>query len=280
MTTHAATATKHTSIARPRPRCRQTFLRAVRSEWIKTTSLRSTWVTSAIAIALTVLLGAGIAVALSTDPQTASKAKDMVVAGSTFGQIVVAVLGALVITSEYGSGQIRSSLAAVPNRNQLLAAKAVVLSVFSFLMGTLSMLLAWAVSAPFMKGNAGSLTDAHYLGYFWGTGLSFTLIALMALGLGFLLRSTAGTISLVITLMFVLSIPLGMMTMKWEWARGINNVLPQNALLSVADPFSLTKTWGEAGSYTLTHGWMVLISVAWAVVPLLAGWVALLKRDA
>lgn len=282
MSANAATATTHTSLTRPRARVqgRQTFLHAVHAEWIKLASLRSTWITSAITVSLTVLLGAAIAIAMAGSSEEASGAKNMIVSGSTFGQLVVAVLGSLVITGEYGSGQIRSSLAAVPGRSRLLAAKAVVLSVFSFLLGTFSILLTWAVSAPFMKGNAGSLADAHYLGYFWGTGISFALIALMAFGFGLLLRSTAGTISLVTTLIFVLPIPLSLMTLKWQWAQGVINVLPANAVISIADPFSITKDWGAAGSYTLTHGWMVLISVAWALVPLVAGWVALVKRDA
>ena len=104
---------------------RQTVLRSVRAEWIKLWTLRSTWITSFIAIALTVLFGAGIAIASGQQQEGQEAAKNMITAGLNFGQIVVAVLGALIITGEYASGQIRSSLAAVPHRGRLLLSKAV-----------------------------------------------------------------------------------------------------------------------------------------------------------
>ena len=127
---------------------RQTILRSVRAEWIKFWSLRSTWITSFIAIALTVLFGAGIAIASGQQQEGQEAAKNMITAGLNFGQIVVAVLGALIITGEYASGQIRSSLAAVPHRGRLLWAKALVTSVVAFLLGSLSIFLSWAISAP------------------------------------------------------------------------------------------------------------------------------------
>ena len=69
----------------------------------------------------------------------------MAILGAPFGQIVVAVLGALVITGEYSSGQIRSSLAAVPRRSRLFWAKAMVMTVWSFALGAVSILLTWAL---------------------------------------------------------------------------------------------------------------------------------------
>jgi len=66
---------------------------------------------------------------------------------------------------------------------RLFAAKALVVAAFSFILGVTSVLLSYAVSYPFMKGHAGSLTNTHYLGLFWGTGLSFMVIALMAMAL-------------------------------------------------------------------------------------------------
>ncbi|MDU0349559.1 ABC transporter permease, partial [Actinomyces sp. MRS3W] len=198
--------------------CRQTFARAIRAEWVKVRSLRSTWITSAIAVGITVLLGAGIAIGYAGSAELADQAADTIISGNQFGQIVVAVLGALIITGEYSSGQIRSSLAAVPHRGRLLAAKALVVGVLGFLIGAVSTLLAWAVSAPFMDGHAGSLADPEYLGFVWGTGLSFAGIALMSLGFGFLLRSTAGAITVALTLLFVIDLPISLMSLKWDWA--------------------------------------------------------------
>ena len=203
--------------------------------------------------------------------------------GVTFGQVVVAVLAALVITGEYSSGQIRSSLAAVPHRGRLLWAKALVTSVVAFLLGSLSIFLSWAISAPFLGEHAGSLTDSHYLGFIWGTGLAYAGIALMTLGLGFLLRSTAGSITVVTVLLFVINLPLQIMAQQWDWAAKIMGVLPNTVSTAVSDPFQLTPLgWGssEAGQYFLEHSQAVLVFAAWAVVPLLIGWFVFAKRDA
>ena len=103
--------------SRPRVAGRQSFAGAVRAEWIKLRTLTSTWVTSVITIAITVLFGAGLAIGYAGSPDRADQAKTMIVAGSVPGIIVVAVLGALVMTGEYASGQIRSSMMPFPSTN-------------------------------------------------------------------------------------------------------------------------------------------------------------------
>ena len=267
---------------RTRIQGRQTFARAVGSEWIKIRSLRSTWITSAIAIVTSVLIGAGLTIGMGKIAEYADTARYSLIAGTTLGQIVVAVLAALMITGEYSSGQIRSSLAAVPHRGRLLWAKALVISFVAFLLGSLSTLLSWAISAPFLGEHAGSLTDAHYLGFFWGSGLAYAGIALMTLGLGFLLRSTAGSLTVVTVLLFVIEIPLGLMAMKWEWATKIIGLLPGRVAGAVTDPFQLTQTWGsQAGGATsfLEHSHAILVFAAWALIPMLIGWPVFSRRD-
>ena len=284
--TSPAAALKGKGAARPlrtRIQGRQTFARAVGSEWIKIRSLRSTWITSAIAIVTSVLIGAGLTIGMGKTAEYADTARYSLIAGTTLGQIVVAVLAALVITGEYSSGQIRSSLAAVPHRGRLLWAKALVISFVAFLLGSLSTLLSWAISAPFLGEHAGSLTDAHYLGFFWGSGLAYAGIALMTLGLGFLLRSTAGSLTVVTVLLFVIEIPLGLMAMKWEWATKIIGLLPGRVAGAVTDPFQLTQTWGsQAGGATsfLEHSHAILVFAASALIPMLIGWIVFSRRDA
>ena len=270
--------------SRRRIQGRQTILHAISSEWIKIRSLRSTWITSAIAIVTSVLIGAGLTIGMGKIAEYADTARYSLIAGTTLGQIVVAVLAALMITGEYSSGQIRSSLAAVPHRGRLLWAKALVISFVAFLLGSLSTLLSWAISAPFLGEHAGSLTDAHYLGFFWGSGLAYAGIALMTLGLGFLLRSTAGSLTVVTVLLFVIEIPLSLMAMKWEWAAKIIGLLPGKVAVAVTDPFQLTQTWGSqadggAASF-LEHSHAVLVFAAWALIPMLIGWIVFSRRDA
>ena len=266
--------------AGPRIQGRQTILRSVHAEWIKFWSLRSTWITSFITIALTVLFGAGLTAALGQSEHYQDTAKNMITSGLTFGQVVVAVLGALIITGEYSSGQIRSSLTAIPHRGRLLLAKAVVLSVVAFLLGSVSVFLSWAISKPFIGEHAGSLTDSHYIGYIWGSGLVFATIALLALGLGFLLRSTAGTITVIVSLLFIISGPLQLAASKWPWIFKIIGCLPSTVAEAVSDPFQRTTEWGGQGAQFLTHGQAIAVFAAWALIPLITAWIVFSRRDA
>lgn len=267
--------------SRPRVTGRQSFAGAVRAEWIKLRTLTSTWVTSAITIVITVLFGAGLAMGYAGSPERADDAKTMISSGSVLGMIVVAVLGALVVTGEYASGQIRSSVMAVPRRGRLFVAKALVVSGFSFVLGVVCVALSYVLSYPFMKGHAGSLTDAHYLGLFWGTGLSFAVVALMALGLGYLTRSTAGAITVVVSLLFVAPIPFGLMAGRWQWAVKVVGLLPDTVSTAVSDPFSLAHHWGRAGTETFLQHWQAIaVFAAWALIPLVIAGVIFTRRDA
>ena len=267
--------------SRPHVAGRQSFAGAVRAEWIKLRTLTSTWVTSVITIAITVLFGAGLAIGYAGSPDRADQAKTMIAAGSVLGMIVVAVLGALVMTGEYASGQIRSSTMAVPRRGRLFAAKALVGSAFSFALGVLSVALAYAASSPFMKGHAGSLTDAHYLGLFWGTGLVFAFIALMAQGVGYLTRSTAGAITMVVSVLFVVPIPFNLIAGHWKWANKVLGLLPDTLSTAVSDPFSQAHQWGQAGTAVFLQHWQAIaIFAVWAIVPLAIAAVVFTHRDA
>lgn len=287
--TAATTATTSTTkthaarrrAARTRIAGKQTFVRAIQSEWVKIRTLRSTWITSGIAVAITTLFGTGLAAAFASQPDYAEGAKHQITAGSAFGLIVMAVLGSLIITGEYSSGQIRSSLAAVPSRVRLLLAKAIVSALLAFVIGAASTLLSWAISYPFMKGNAGSLADMEYLGHIWGTGLAFAGVALMAMGLGYILRSTAGAITVVVTVLFVIDIPLSIMSMKWEWVNQIRGLEPLTLSNALTDPFSLANTWGVPDTtFFLEHWQALLVFGAWAVVPLAIGAAMFSRRDA
>lgn len=259
---------------------RQTLVRAVRSEWIKLRTLRSTWVTAVITLVMTTGIGALATVITSKPEYFGSGSWKMAILGAPFGQIVVAVLGALVITGEYSSGQIRSSLAAVPRRSRLFWAKAMVMTVWSFALGALSILLIWALSTPLIGERAASLTNHKFLGYVWGTGLAYAGIGLMALGLGFLLRSTAGAITVVVSVLFVVTVPLQLAASKWEWINKVIGCLPSTVSSAVSDPFQNATQWGGDGVQFLSHGQAIAVFVAWALVPLIAAWVVFSRRDA
>jgi len=105
-------------------------------------------------------------------------------------------------------------------------------------------------------------------------------IALMALGLGFLLRSTAGTITVIVSLLFIISTPLQIAASKWDWIYKIIGCLPSTVSEAVSDPFQRTTEWGGQGAQFLTHGQAIAVFAAWAIVPLLIAWFVFSRRDA
>ena len=134
-----------------------------------------------------------------------------------------------------------------------------------------------------MGDEAPSFSDTHIVGFIWGTGLAFAGIALLSLGMGYLVRSTAGAITVVVILLFIISIPLSLMAMKWHWAANVSSVMPSSVVQSVTDPFTVSgqTTWADTNpSLFLTHTQAVLIFGAWVLVPLIAGWFVFSKRDA
>ena len=257
----------------------QTLLRALHSEWIKLRTLRSTWITAGLALVITA--GFGAAMVIGMHQMGAPEAWTNVIGGIQIGQIVVTVLGALAITGEYSSGQIRSSLAAVPRRGRLILAKASVLALFSFLLGALSVVVAWVISVLVVGEAAGSLTDVEYLGFVWGTGLGYAGIALLAMGLGFLMRSTAGAITTVMALLFVVDLPLALAAMKWEWVNDIRTFEPLTLASAVYDPFEVLFPWGVADSSRFLEHWQAALGFAgWALIPMIVAAVVFYRRDA
>ena len=260
---------------RRRVQAKQTFFSVFRSEWSKLASLRSTWITAAIASLITIGISVLIMAQYSGMKGYADKAANYLTVGSSFGQIAVAVLGALLITGEYSSGQIRSSLAAVPRRGRLFAAKAVVVTIFSALLGLVTVALTYLLSLPILGNKAGSLSNPEYLGFFWGTAMAFAIIGLMAMSFGYILRSTAGSISLVVVLLFVLLIPLGLAASKWDWVRYITEVLPSSSAAAVADPYNLLATPTK-----LDYDVVIASGYAWAIIPMIIAFFVFSKRDA
>ena len=260
---------------RRRVQAKQTFFSVFRSEWSKLASLRSTWITAAIASLITIGISVLIMAQYSGMKGYADKAANYLTVGSSFGQIAVAVLGALLITGEYSSGQIRSSLAAVPRRGRLFAAKAVVVTIFSALLGLVTVALTYLLSLPILGNKAGSLSNPEYLGFFWGTAMAFAIIGLMAMSFGYILRSTAGSISLVVVLLFVILIPLGLAASKWEWVHYITDVLPSSSAAAVADPYQLLETTTK-----LDYDVVIAAGYAWAIIPMIIAYFVFSKRDA
>lgn len=169
------------------------FAHAARMEWIKLRSLRSVWWTLAITV-----VGA-VALAVTTGFNTKDASADLtnnVLAGIIPGLLTVGVLGVLVMTGEYSSGSVRSTLAAIPNRPLVLAAKATVFGGLALAIGEAAAFLAFFTGTAALHDTlpAPTLGQPAVLRAVALTGLGVCLIGLVGLGFGALIRHTPAAI--------------------------------------------------------------------------------------
>lgn len=275
--THAVESADRAQHARATSAGALSFPRVLRSEQIKLFTLRSTW--WALATIVFVQLAVGSLMAISM----VSIAGDDVVAGpggaavglqvATFGvflaQLIAAVLGALAITGEYSTGMIRSTLAAAPGRISTLVAKALVVGATLFITGIVGAALTVAVTTPILA-PAGLSVDGSALAPLVLSALYLALLAVLALSIGFLLRSGAGAIGASLALVLVAPIMAAMV--PGDVARTIATILPSNAgqsMFSAPMSGSALEPW---------QGFLVLL--AWVVAGLVAAGAVLRRRDA
>ncbi|MEV2203130.1 ABC transporter permease [Streptomyces fradiae] len=174
-----------------------TPLRVLHAEWFKLLSLRSSRITAATAVALVV----GVALLMGGTYESGGGDSDidpvvMVLQGTLLSQICLAVLGILVTAGEYATGSIRSTLTAVPARLPVLWAKAAVFTATAFAASLTAALVSYP-AAQFLLADtdkAGSLWDDGVPAALVGSSAGVTLVALVALGLGALLRSVPGAL--------------------------------------------------------------------------------------
>ena len=181
------------------------FRSVARMEWLKLRSVRSTaWIMFVFAAGL---IGLAVLVMRHQDWATMSAANrasfdptNNSFAGLTIGQLAFGVLGVLVITSEFSSGMIRATFAAVPRRPLLLAVKAAVLAAVTLVAGEILAFAAFAVGEAVLRSPVphATLGQPGVLRAVLMAGAYPALIALMALGLGAVIRHTAGAISAVV----------------------------------------------------------------------------------
>lgn len=209
------------------------FSRTVHAEWIKFRSLRSTWYTLAglafAALGITALsmssMGAHYASMtpaerMDWDPTNQSLTTYLV------AQLIIGVLGILVVTSEYATGLIQTSLAATPSRHRLLGAKALLLTGVAAVVGQALMFAAFFVGQT-MLGAQGvpnaSIGDPGVLSAVMGGGVYLAAIALLALGLGAILRATAGALATLVAIIYLVP---GFAGLFPAWLEGVLDYWP------------------------------------------------------
>ena len=299
------------------PAAGQAGLRGViASEFTKIRSVRSTYWTIAalliVGVGIAALVGFGIANNIHNQPwnKAGTDGTQSILTPFLFiGQLIIAVIGAMVITSEYSTGMIRTSLTAMPRRGTVYLGKLIVLTVVTLVVSLVTSFIAFFVGSATLSGSgvAGSLfhnvtipanvnmsppaggpgngppnytfvgtdviTSGHVLTAIIGSALFVTVVALIAFGLGAIIRHTAGAISSVFGLMFVLSIILQVLPSTWR--DDISRFFPDAAgrVLSVTLPGQqnahLWSAWPQFG-----------VTLIYAAVLLGVGSYLFRKRDA
>ena len=290
---------------------------AIASEFTKLRSVRSTyWTLGAlfiVSVGLGVAITAGTAGNLVNNPgNKAGFDATQASLGAFFelGQLIIAVIGAMVITSEYSTGMIRTSLTAQPRRGVVYTAKAIVFTAVTLVISLVTAFIAFFVGQAMLsgKGVAASLfhtvtipananvtcqpnpgngpnctavfsgidviTASTVLTAIIGTALFVTIVALITYGVGAIVRHTAGTISIVIALLFI--VPLIEIALPSNWHDDIMRFLPDAANQVV----SLTITGNGLGQH-LWSAWPQLgVTALWAAVLVGIGAFLFRKRDA
>ncbi|MFI0922488.1 ABC transporter permease [Streptomyces sp. NPDC021012] len=249
---------------------------ALASEWTKIRSVRSTVWTLGVMILLMLAIGLGVAaIASGADVEMGGQSA---LAFGFFGMlpasICVITLGVLTISSEYGTGMIRTTLTACPSRARVLTAKAIVFFLLVFSVTTVMATLV-AVAQVALVDTAAPPTGAEWLRATVGAGAYLALLGLVSLAVGTLVRHSAGAITVMIG---VLLLPLvaGMFMMA-EALRSVQEFLFTYSIPSqMIALYNATPQFGDSGP----AGWETLLIVAAVAAAALGGAYAVLSsRD-
>ncbi|GAA2148520.1 ABC transporter permease [Actinomadura napierensis] len=247
---------------------------AVAAEWTKLWSVRSTWWGLAGAAALMGLMSLILASStvsnntneIASDDQGVVSVSGVAVSSLDMVQFVVVAVAILVITGEYATGSIRSTLQWVPRRGRMLVAKAAVLAGVMLPAGVVLSVLGTAVAGPVL-GEWGRSRAVVVVDDALQMGVYLALVSLLVLGVGAMLRSTAGTLTT--AFLFLLVVPMLLVNAGSSVGRHVADALP-----STAGRYLMT---GD-GPYPEAVGAAIL--AAWTAAALWGGVLVLRRRDA
>jgi ABC-2 type transport system permease protein len=255
---------------------------ALRSEWTKLRTVRSTMFSLVAMAAISLGLMSLIAyAAMNRWDRFGPREKanllhsplEIVLARPVFvAQLVVAVLGVMVISAEYTTGMIRSTLQAQPRRLTVLAAKVTVFTALMLVVGEALSFAAFAIGQRIIAGHIPvGLSDPGVLRSVAGAGLYLAMLGVFSLATGAIIRHTAGAITSVLGLVLIVSNLTSLL--PDSWGRHINAWMPTNAgqliFQPALEPGHLLTQWQ---GYAVFGGWTALLLVVAAVL--------LTRRDA
>lgn len=240
------------------PAQRATFADTLDAEWTKLRTVRSTLWTLVSLVVVSVGLS-GLLLAAAADDLARGEAEEtpasFLTFGLTFGQVAALVLGVLIISSEYSTGMIRTTLAASPRRLNVLAAKGIVLGTVLFVLGTVTAFASYFVGNAFLSANDIGVDpgDPGVLRALLGGGLYMAGLGLLGYALALVLRHTAAAITVGLATIFVASNLVALLPGSFgDWAY---KVMPGNAGPTVATivPFdpNLLAAWTGFGVFML-----------------------------
>jgi ABC-2 type transport system permease protein len=243
-------------------------VRVIRSEWTKLRSLPSTlW---CLLATLVLVVAVGLAYATlrvarpPADPSTFD-ATSVSLSGVQLAQLAIGVLGVLFITGEYATGSIRVSLAAVPGRLPMLWGKAITFGITTLVLAVPAVLVAFFAGQSILSAEHldTAVGQSGVIRAVLGSALFLAAVGLLGLGLGALLRNTAGGISALFGLMFAPQLLLGLMPESVSDAYYRYLPTPAGAAVSFVhrDPLALAP-WTGLGLFCL-YAAVVLGLAAW-----------------
>lgn len=270
----------------PSPR-HMTLARTAAAEWIKFRSVRSTVWTLVATLALMVGVSVLAAWGSTTDMIDAGTSAagmnvaQLLSAGYQLAQLGVAVLGVLIITSEYSTGTFRQTFTAVPSRLPVLWAKAWVLGLAVLVVTVVAMALSYVATMPFHEQLSATfdLSDAETLRMTLGLPLYLAAIGLLAMAVGALVRHSAAALAGIIALLLVIENVLFLIPMRA--IEVISPFLPSTAgrrVLFDSDMIAAVDSATDAAHLTAWQGLGVL--TAWVLAALVIASVLLRRRDA
>lgn len=269
------------------------FLRILKSEWIKVTTVPSTVILLSITLVVMIGLSALFAWSMATsqasaesftssDPEIAAQlaatdyselALTAPSAGILFGQLLIASLAVVLIASEWGTGMIRSTMVAVPKRTSALLAKNLIIAAIAFVVGAGAAFISYFVAQPLLAAediDFAITTDGILLSIV-NTGSVLALMAVIAMSIGTLLRNTAGGVVTAIGLLMVLPILVQIFSGLADWIPDAARFLPSSAgeqMVAVTIAEDALNQWQGA-----------LVLGGWAVVLLVISLIVTKKRD-
>ncbi|HEY1179818.1 MAG TPA: ABC transporter permease [Phytomonospora sp.] len=253
--------------------------RTIASEWLKLRSVRSTYMYVGAVLA-SVAVGALVAYLMTADYDGSPPDQQAVFGGADPAQLAgpvaqfcLAALAALAMTSEYATGMVRTSLTAVPARGRMLAAKALVVVAVTAVIGLAVNLASYFLGAAITGDRPAPIRAWESFGDALPTILassaSMVVMGLLGLGLGAILRATAGALVTITGIMFVA--PIVAQFLPSELGAKVFASLPMSLPGQIAGttPDPVYTQWGAGAVLAL-----------YAVLSLVAGWVLLKRRDA